>query len=228
LKKEKIMTEKNMGCARCPFPRAERYCQNEEGRHPSFCPTRNRPEILQQALQKLEDPQTREFATQAALQEKEGYLLDHGTLVPVKPRLLEIVEFAHKMKYQRLGLAFCSGLFKEAGVIENFLSEKGFTVVSAVCKAGKTPKEDLGLRPEQKLRPDAFEPMCNPIFQAMILNDGGSQFNIVLGLCVGHDSLFFQHAEALCTVLAAKDRLLGHNPLAAVYNLDSYYGYLKK
>jgi hypothetical protein len=28
-------------------------------------------------------------------------------------------------------------------------------------------------------------------------------------------------------VLAAKDRLLGHNPLAAIYNIDSYYRALK-
>ena len=30
------------------------------------------------------------------------------------------------------------------------------------------------------------------------------------------------------TVLAAKDRVLGHNPLAALYNADSYYEFLKK
>ena len=32
-----------------------------------------------------------------------------------------------------------------------------------------------------------------------------------------------QYAEAPCTVLAVKDRLLGHNPLAAIYNIDHYY-----
>ncbi len=222
------MTKELMTCARCPFERAERYCQNEDGQSPSFCPTQNRPEILQKALEKLDDPKTREFAIQAAIQEKEGYQLDNGVPVPVKPRLLEIIEFAGKMKYQRLGLAFCSGLFEEGKAIGKILTDKGFTVISAACKAGKVAKEELGLRSDQKVRPDNFEPMCNPIFQAMILNDGKSEFNIVLGLCVGHDSLLFKHAEAPCTVLAAKDRLLGHNPLAAVYNLDSYYGYLKK
>ena len=55
-----------------------------------------------------------------------------------------------------------------------------------------------------------------------------SQFNVLLGLCVGHDSLFFRYAEAPCTVLAVKDRLLGHNPLAAVYEYESYYRYLKQ
>jgi len=60
-----------------------------------------------------------------------------------------------------------------------------------------------------------------------VLNREKTEFNILLGLCVGHDSLFFKYSEALCTVLAVKDRLLGHNPLAAVYTLDTYYRALK-
>jgi len=51
-------------------------------------------------------------------------------------------------------------------------------------------------------------------------NDEQTEFNIVMGLCVGHDSLFLKYSNAPCTVLAAKDRLLGHNPLAAIYTVD--------
>jgi len=65
--------------------------------------------------------------------------------------------------------------------------------------------------------------MCIPIFQAEVLNSEKTEFNIVLGLCVGHDSLFFKHAEAYTTVLAVKDRVTGHNPLAAIYQASSYY-----
>jgi uncharacterized metal-binding protein len=50
----------------------------------------------------------------------------------------------------------------------------------------------------------------------------------LLGLCVGHDSLFFKYADAPVTVLAVKDRVTGHNPLAAVYLMDSYYSRLKE
>ena len=74
----------------------------------------------------------------------------------------------------------------------------------------------------------AHETMCNPIFQALALNEARSEFNILLGLCVGHDSLFFKHATAMGTVLAVKDRLLGHNPLAAIYQYESYCRYLKQ
>jgi len=38
-----------------------------------------------------------------------------------------------------------------------------------------------------------------------------------------HDSLFFKYAKGLTTVLVAKDRVLGHNPVAALQLADSYY-----
>ena len=65
--------------------------------------------------------------------------------------------------------------------------------------------------------------MCNPVAQAKALERAGTEFNIVLGLCVGHDSLFFKYAHTMTTVLAVKDRVTGHNPLAAVYNSEGYF-----
>jgi len=92
-----------------------------------------------------------------------------------------------------------------------------------VCKVGCTPKETLGIEDYQKVRPGEYESMCSPIAQAAVLNDSETEFNIVLGLCVGHDSLFFSHSRAPATVFAVKDRVMGHNPIAALYTLDSYY-----
>ena len=68
--------------------------------------------------------------------------------------------------------------------------------------------------------------MCNPVAQARLLNASATGLNVVLGVCVGHDALFFQHSDAPCTVLAVKDRVTGHNPLAAVYTMESYYARL--
>lgn len=65
--------------------------------------------------------------------------------------------------------------------------------------------------------------MCNPIAQAQLLNDCHTDFNIALGLCVGHDSLFFRYSQAPATVLAVKDKVLAHNPLGALYTADGYY-----
>ena len=70
--------------------------------------------------------------------------------------------------------------------------------------------------------------MCNPIHQAKRLNAEGTELNIIMGLCVGHDCLFTKYSEAPVTTLVAKDRVLGHNPVAALYTADSYYKRLLK
>ncbi|MFW5937198.1 MAG: DUF1847 domain-containing protein, partial [Desulfosalsimonas sp.] len=90
--------------------------------------------------------------------------------------------------------------------------------------------ESLGLTGEEKIRgPEAMESMCNPIVQARLLNHQNVDLAILLGLCVGHDTLFLKYCNAPCTVLAVKDRVLGHNPLAALYLSDSpYYSRLKQ
>ena len=144
----------------------------------------------------------------------------------MKPLILEIAEFADKMVYQLLGLIFFVGLASEAKAVDKFYSQRGFEMVSVACKAGRTPKEAIGLNEEQKILPNTSEPMCNPIFQADILNNEKVDFNIIMGLCVGHDSLVIKYLEAPITVLAVMDRLMGHNPLAAFYNMGSYYAFL--
>jgi len=104
---------------------------------------------------------------------------------------------------------------------------KGFEVVSVCCKTGAVPKERIGIKKEQKIKgPESYEAMCNPISQAEILNSENVDFNILLGLCVGHDSLFIKYAKAPITVLVAKDRVTGHNPAAALYTTSTYYARL--
>lgn len=112
---------------------------------------------------------------------------------------------------------------RTASRLSKVLEDYGFEVVSVVCKVGCTPKEEIGIKDHEKVRIGEFESMCSPIAQAEVLNEACTDFNIVLGLCVGHDSLFFKHSKAPVTVFAAKDRVLGHNPLAAIYTLGSYY-----
>ena len=55
------------------------------------------------------------------------------------------------------------------------------------------------------------------------MNEAGVEFNVLVGLCVGHDSLFFKYAKAPTTVLVAKDRVFGHNPVAGLYLSPSVY-----
>jgi len=225
------MPNETPNCARCPYKTSDRLCREEDGKSPVFCPTRNMPELLEQSLKEYNNTrEIREFARQASIQEADGYInrnLGYEHVRASKARIEEIMEFSEKMNYKRLGMAFCIGLRKEAKIVEKIFSSRGFDVVSAVCKVGRTPKEQIGVGKDQQIAPDTIEAMCNPVLQALILNKEKTDFNVVLGLCVGHDSLFLKYSEALSTVLAVKDRLLAHNPLAAVYNVDSYYRCLK-
>ena len=224
------MDKETPGCARCPFEPQGRICQDDQGKGPPFCPTLNKPEVLARAQEELMKPEILEFALQASVQEADGYAdreLGYARTRPLKPRLQEIVEFAGKMKYTKIGLVFCIGLRREAKVVESVLASNGFTVVSGLCKMGRIPKETLGVRDDQKIRIGCFESMCNPIAQAYLMNEEKTEFNVMMGLCVGHDSLFLKYSQAPTTVFVVKDRLLGNNPIAAVYTIDSYYRSLK-
>jgi uncharacterized metal-binding protein len=221
--------DKRPQCALCPYDWNERFCRKEGGPAPGNCPSLRHRDFADQSLEEMQSTANFEFARQASIQESEGYGgkdKEYGSVYPIKPRILEIVEFAKRMGYERLGLIFCVGLRKEAAVAHKLFEARGLEVISIVCKVGRIPKEALGLSQDQKMVPGSFESMCNPILQAGLANHYESQFNVLLGLCVGHDSLFFKYAEAPCTVLAVKDRLLGHNPLAALYQCESYYRYL--
>ncbi len=224
------MGNKHAECALCPYEWSERYCRKENGKAPKNCPSTNHPELIAEALAATKSQQVCEFARQASIQEAEAYGNrgdNYASVYPIKPRIAEVMEFAQKMHYHRLALVFCVGLRREAAIVHKLFKNHGFDVVSVSCKVGRVSKGELGLEEHQKIVPNSFESMCNPVLQAKLANHYGSQFNVLLGLCVGHDSLFFKHAEAPTTVLAVKDRLLGHNPLAAVYQTDAYYRYLK-
>ena len=213
-------------CASCNVERSLRICTNADGTAGRGCPTVLRHEVLAEASREYEDPATREFARQASIQEAECYANRGPTPYvsqPYKTRIQEVCEFAHKMGYRRLGMVFCAGLISEAARIGEILRIHGFEVVSAVCKAGRVDKREIGVKDSEKIQVGRDEAMCNPIFQAKLLNHEKTEFNIVVGLCVGHDSLFLRFAEAPCTVLAVKDRVTGHNPLAAIYLSHSYY-----
>ncbi|MBN1364567.1 MAG: DUF1847 domain-containing protein [Syntrophaceae bacterium] len=196
---------------------------------PPFCPMRRLPDTIKKANSEYDRTEIREFARLASIQEAECYELTPEGLRTKIPRLEEIIQFARKCNYQKLGLAFCDGLRDEAKITSDILESNGFSVVSVCCKVGQVPKEHIGLKGNEKIMgAELMETMCNPITQAEVLNEEGVDLVILLGLCVGHDSLFFKYCNVPCTVLAVKDRVLAHNPLAAIYLANSpYYGRVK-
>ena len=223
--------ESNPRCARCgsvvcsPSIKADEVPSIDDA--PVFCPMKVMPEVIEKAVSEYDKPEVREFARQASLQEFECYeQLPEGRRTK-NPRILELIQFAHKCGYKKLGLAFCGGLASEARMLTDILENKGFEVVSVRCKVGATPKERIGIRPEEKIRgPDSWESMCSPITQAEVLNSEKVDLAIMLGLCIGHDTLFIRYCRVPMTVIAVKDRVTGHNPLAALYLSSSYYARL--
>ena len=128
-------------------------------------------------------------------------------------RLGEIILLAKELGCKRIGLAFCIGLAEEAKVINEILS-KHFEVASVCCKLCGLAKEDFGL---EKIKSGDDEVMCNPAGQADVLNEAQTEINVICGLCVGHDAIFSQVSKAPVTTLIVKDRILAHNPVAALY-----------
>ena len=226
------MDDLQVRCAICAIAREEKACRTENGKGPKFCPTLHKGEVVSESIRKYEQEEFADFARQASIQESSCYInredIPH-VLHPVKTRVQEICEFAHRMGYHKLGLAFCAGLHTEAAILTSILEKASFEVVSVVCKVGCVSKETIGIKEEEKVSVGSYESMCNPITQADILNEAATEFNIILGLCVGHDSMFIKNSKAMVTIFAVKDRVMGHNPIAALYTSHSYsQRFLKK
>ena len=197
-------------CASCPKP-----CRSHDlAKLPAECPTR---EISADDYLSLYDETDLKIAKNAALVESAGYCRD--------TRLEDTMSFAWRMGYKKLGLAFCAGLSDEAKTLVKLLTENGFEVEAACCKCGSISKEAIGIDEEHQVRP-GFEAMCNPAGQAEYLCRKDVDLCILMGLCVGHDTLFLKHCTKLCTVFVSKDRVLAHNPAAALYMSDSYMKHL--
>jgi uncharacterized metal-binding protein len=195
-------------CAYC----TKKACMTAEtDAMPRNCPCRD-PELTEcsKALYQEEDLK---IAMQACRTEYEGYC--------IRTRVEEVMEFASNMGYKKLGIAHCVGLTREAGLAARIYSANGFNVESICCKCGTIPKSGMGMGQWQIDK--SYEPMCNPIGQAMALEKAGCELAVIVGLCVGHDTLFIRHCKLPVTCLVVKDRVTGHNPAAALYLSEGYY-----
>ena len=207
---------------RCPICGVKACsCEPNTKKLPSFCPMEVESEQLAAIERRyMEDAELRKLALESARTEAAGYCRN--------TRIQEIMDFARRIGATKLGIAHCVGLMQEARIASEIFSGNGFQVHAICCKVGSISKEKLGLKDEEQVHPGHFESLCNPVAQAELLAKAGTQLNVVIGLCVGHDSIFFKHSHAPVTVLVAKDRVLGHNPAAALYTSHSYYRRLKE
>lgn len=207
------MEDMTRSCIDC----ASAGCDGNGKGRPSFCLTDSIGEgLLGESLEHYAEEEEGDILRAAATVEHDGYRR--------WCRVRETMEFAKRMGYRRIGIATCVGLLSESRALATILRANGFEVYGASCKAGMVNKVDVGIDPVcYEVGPNT----CNPVLQAMVLNSVGTDLNIVVGLCVGHDSLFYRNSEAPVTTLVVKDRVMAHNPVGALYTSGSYYKDLK-
>ena len=199
------------GKANCWYPKENEY--------PAFCVSQNviTDEDKKKALATYDEDDNKKIMAVAADLEFRSY----GRMTRVE----EVLDFAKSMGYKKIGVATCVGLIHEANIFARIARHRGFEVYGLSCKAGEIKKVEVGI---DKKCEEVGITMCNPILQAQMLAKKGTEFNVVIGLCVGHDSLFYKYSEAPVTTLVAKDRVLAHNPVGALYQANAYYKKLLK
>lgn len=204
----------------------------KEGKQePGYCPSTREAEIINDSFQHyLGDEEDAKLANVAARVEGLCYQPIPGSdAVNARwTRVEDTIALAKLMGYKKIGIATCIGLLDETQQLCEILEAQGLQPQSICCKAGSIDKLELGIQEKEKVRPGTFEPACNPIAQAKLLNDMQTDMNLIIGLCVGHDMLFAKYSQAPVSTLVVKDRVTGHNPAAVLYGQNFYYKRLKK
>lgn len=109
-----------------------------------------------------------------------------------RTKLEEIAIYSKRLGYRKIGIAFCIEHEREARLVYDILS-RYFEVFSVCCKVCSLEKESLGIKKTGNLE---FEAACNPVGQALLLNNDGTDLNLMLGLKTGYDILFAKYSEA--------------------------------
>ena len=198
---------------------------------PAYCPGPREQEIIEDSFKLYQgDDEDARLAKVAARVEGLCYQPVPGSdAVNARwTRVEDTVALAKLMGYRKIGIATCIGLLEESKRLGDILTAQGLEPFSVCCKSGSIDKLQLGLQEHEKVRPNTFEPACNPIAQAELLNQVGTDMNLIVGLCVGHDMLFAKYSKAPVSTLVVKDRVTGHNPVAVLYGQNFYFKRLQK
>jgi uncharacterized metal-binding protein len=128
----------------------------------------------------------------------------HAALVEAEgygrwPRVREIAEFSQHMGFRRLGIAHCPDTLREARLAERYFKMFGLEAI---------------LPPEGD---------CDPEGQVRCFQEMGTDFNVICGMCAGHDSVFIRASSTPVTSLIVRDTKLQHNPAPALYTSGSYF-----
>jgi uncharacterized metal-binding protein len=205
--------EKTLSCVDCGVLN----CYRRPGDFPKFCLTTNTD------LKEID--KVNELYRSDEMVSKMSYAAAEieGTYFGKLTRVEEVIAFAKRIGAKKVGIATCVGLMNESRTFAKILEAKGLEGYAVICKVGSTDKTAVGIPKDLKVEKECHESLCNPVLQARLLNKQKTDLNVIVGLCVGHDSLFIKYSKAPVTTLITKDRVLGHNPAAALYTSGFYY-----
>jgi uncharacterized metal-binding protein len=213
VKRDKKKEKKDFSCSSCGLLN----CYRRDKSFPQKCLTiAAKAEDVDEVLRLYRDEGQVSTVARAAAEIE-------GTYFGKLTRVEEIIEFARRIGAKKIGIASCVGLMNETGIFAQVLEKKGLESYAVICKVASIDKTEIGIPDNMKVEPGCHESICNPILQAKLLNKEKTDLNVIVGLCVGHDSLFMKYSKALVTTLITKDRVLGHNPAAALYTSGFYY-----
>jgi uncharacterized metal-binding protein len=233
-KEELAMTKKNeFSCGTCGAVWRKSgltYCWSSDPdrrpARPAYCPTAENEDLIRESFDLFKG------SSDDAVMSRTAARVEGMCYQPVPgsnainarwTRVEDTIAFAKLMGYSRIGIATCIGLLDETHRLSTVLEAQGFFPLSVCCKTGSHDKLELGLDESDKVRPGTFEPACNPVAQARLMNRAETDMNIIVGLCIGHDMLFTKYSEAPVTTLVVKDRVTGHNPVCVLYGQNFYY-----
>ena len=203
----------NLSCRDCGVIN----CYRQDKTYPQFCLTTNTDSEMIEETKVLY--QNDEFVSKISIAAAEIEGVYFGKITRVEETIL----FAKKIGAKKIGIATCMGLINESKIFAKILQNKGLECYCVVCKVGSVDKTEIGIDESFKIKKGRHESICNPILQAKLMNKEKTDLNVIVGLCVGHDPLFIKYSEAPVTTLITKDRVLGHNPAAALYTSQCYY-----
>lgn len=202
------MTVDDRSCLNC----TGEHCEYVTGGNPDYCLGGSvTPEIHEEVRQRYLDPQIHAIYEASV---RSSALCSNLT------RVQEIIEFARGLGVRKIGLASCTIMLNEARILARILRDAGFETYGVACKVESNRRADLDVHVAEGSQ-DTI--LCNPIMQARLLEEAGTELNVVVGLCVGHDALFYKHSAAVTTTLSGKDHITMNNPCAALYGHNSIY-----
>lgn len=213
--------KRDIYCTDCGVRTCIRCSADADGTLPDYCMSKRFEAIREEAREESRKPEN--------LKIMQGFLKINPTGLHggQATRVEMLMGLFRSVGAKKIGIATCYGLLNEARTFSRILRANGFDVYGINCKVGTMDKADLDVPPEEDPYPG--ESSCNPILQAKILNRFRTDYNVIVGLCVGHDALFSKYSEAPVSTLVVKDFALGHNSVACLYQADSYYkGLLEK